>query len=177
MQLTEQLTISRQYLTLGWTGNPRSLDSISQCLILIPGFLNPCMRGINGLKSSTSVFMWIDTCCTPVLYYWMINIITQQFNSNSKITCNVKWRQHATSQCRSTGVYNNHYKVYKMLSKTIIKNNLLGMSLNCFPHLCRTRKLSFTLRSSCSASIDVSGSLIHDSCHLIQSEVVVQRSR
>lgn len=52
-----------------------------------------------------------------------------------------------------------------------------GMSLNCFPHLCRTLKLSLTLFSSCSGSIDVRGSFIHDSCHLSQSEVVVHKSR
>ena len=55
--------------------------------------------------------------------------------------------------------------------------NRPGMSLNCFPHLCKVRKLSLMFRSSCSASIDVSGSVIHDSCHLIQSEVVVHKSR
>lgn len=55
-------------------------------------------------------------------------------------------------------------------------NSLPGMSLNCLIHLCMVLWASVTLRSSCSGSMEESGSLSQLSCQRSQSEVVAHRS-
>lgn len=50
------------------------------------------------------------------------------------------------------------------------------MSLNCLIHLCVVLSASVTLRSSCSGSIEDSGSLSQLSCQRSQSDAVVHKS-